>query len=58
MSISEKAKEFDKNGEYREKIDNALELLKQFRQEYPFRDNPESIGSLTADDLFKENPLK
>lgn len=56
MSISKKAKEFDKNGEYMRKIDNALELLKQFRQKYPFKDNPESIDSLTADDLFKENP--
>lgn len=58
LSISERAKEFDKNGKYRRKIDNALELLEQFRQIYPFKDCPESIDSLTADDLFKDSPPK
>lgn len=54
MSISEKAKEFDKSGKYRRKIDNALELLKQFRRKYPFKDHPEFIDDLTVEDLFKE----
>lgn len=58
MSISEKVKEFDKSGKYRRKIDNTLELLGQFRRKYPFKDSPESIDSLTADDLFKESPPK
>lgn len=30
VSISEKAKEFDRNGEHKREIDNALELLRQF----------------------------
>lgn len=54
MSISEKAKEFDSNAEHRREIGNALELLKQFRKKYPFKDNPKSIDELTADDLFKK----
>lgn len=54
MSISEKAKEFDLNGEHKREIDNALKLLRQFRQKYPFKDKPESIEKLTADELFKK----
>lgn len=56
MSISEKVKEFDKSRKYRRKIDKTLELLGHFRRKYPFKDSPESIDSLTADDLFKESP--
>jgi hypothetical protein len=52
MSISEKAKEFDPNGEYRKEIDNALELLRQFRKRYPFKDDPKSIDGLTPEDLY------
>jgi len=58
ISISQKAKEFDKRGKYRRKVDDALELLKQFRRNYPFKESPESIDSLTIDDLFKESPPK
>jgi len=54
VSISEKAKEFDLSGEHRREIDNALELLKQFRKKYPFQDDPTSIDKLTPDDLFKK----
>jgi len=54
VSISEKAKEFDLSGEHRRELDNALELLKQFRKKYPFKDDPTSIDRLTPDDLFKK----
>ena len=54
MSISEKTKAFDPDGEHRREIDNALELLNQFRKKYPFRDDPESIDRLKPDDLFKK----
>ena len=54
VSIGEKAKEFDKSGKYRRKVDNALKLLEQFRQKYPFKDHPESIDNLTAEDLFNK----
>jgi hypothetical protein len=52
VSVSEKAKEFDLNGERRREIDNALELLKQFGKKYPFKDDPTSIDKLTPDDLY------
>lgn len=52
MSLSEKAKEFDISGERRREIDDALELLKQFRKKYPFKDDPTSIDRLTPDDLY------
>lgn len=54
MSISEKAKEFDISGERRREIDDALELLKQFRKKYPFKDDPRFIDLLTPEDLFKK----
>lgn len=54
MSMSEKIKEFDKNGEYKQKIDESLSMLKAFRQKYPFKDDPNSIDALTAEDLFKK----
>ena len=54
MSISKKAEEFDKSGKYRRKVDDVLELLEQFRRKYPFKDQPEFIDNLTAEDIFKE----
>ena len=54
VSISEKAKEFDPKGEHRREINNALKLLKRFRQKYPFKEDPESINRLTPNDLFKK----
>jgi hypothetical protein len=47
MSISEKVKDFDPNGEHKREIENALELLQKFRKKYPFKDDPESINKLT-----------
>jgi hypothetical protein len=54
LSISEKAKEFDPKGARRREIDKALELLRQFRKKYPFKEDPESIDRLTPEDLFKK----
>jgi hypothetical protein len=51
--ILEKASAYDKNGLMKHEIDNALGLLKQFRAKYPFSENPESITSLTPDDILK-----
>lgn len=57
MSIREKVKEFDLNGEHKREIANALELLRQFRKKYPFKDSPKSIDSLAPKELYsKENP--
>lgn len=52
--MDKKAREFDKDGEYRRKVDDVLELLKEFRTNYPFKDHPESIDDLTARDIFNE----
>ena len=54
-SMLDKVSAYDKNGLMKHEIDNALGLLKQFRAKYPFAENPESIGSLEPDDIFKVN---
>lgn len=53
MSIREKARDFDRTRDIEKEINVKLELLKEFRRKYPFRDDPESINRLTPDDLFK-----
>ena len=53
MSIREKAKEFDRSQEIEKEINARLELLKEFRDKYPFKNDPDSIDKLIADDLFK-----
>ena len=52
-SMLEKASACDKNGLMKHEINNALSLLKQFRAKYPFAENPESIASLTPNDILK-----
>lgn len=37
---------------YRYKVNNALELLREFKQEYPFKAHPELIDTLTIEDLY------
>jgi hypothetical protein len=54
LSIIEKLKEFDKSGKRKREIDDALKLLRRFRQKYPFKEDPKSIDDLTADDVFKK----
>lgn len=54
MSIIEKVREFDPAGKHRREIDNALKLLNQCREKYPFKDTPDSIDRLTDEDLFKK----
>lgn len=53
MSVKEKARDFDRSGDIKKEINSRLELLKEFRRKYPFRDDPEFIDRLTPDDLFK-----
>ena len=55
-SILEKASAYDKNGLMKAEIDNAIGLLKDFRAEFPFAENPDSIDSLEPDKIFKVNP--
>lgn len=54
ISMSKRAEEFDKSGKYRRKVDDVLESLEQFRRKYPFKDHPELIDNLTAEDIFNE----
>ncbi len=54
MSIIDKAREFDKSGEIRRKINECLELLEVFREKYPFRRHPDSINKLTTEDLVQK----
>jgi hypothetical protein len=55
-SMIQKARAFDRTGVVRTEMDNAVSLLKQFRKKYPFVENPESIETLSPDDIFKERP--
>lgn len=55
MEITEilnKAREFDKNGEQKKKVENALRKLEQFLSLYPFRKSPEQIDLLTPEKLY------
>jgi hypothetical protein len=55
-SLLEKVRVFDKDGLFKIEIDNAMELLKEFRVKYPFVENPESIDNLDPNDIFREHP--
>ncbi len=55
-SMAEKAMTFSKNGATKAEMDNAIVLLKRFREKYPFVENPESIETLGPDDIFRERP--
>ncbi len=50
----EKASVFEKNRLIKVEIDNAIGLLKQFRVKYPFAENPDSIETLSPEDIFRE----
>jgi hypothetical protein len=55
-SMEEKAKAYDKYGITKAEIEKALVLLKEFRRQFPFAENPDSIDLLKPDDIFKINP--
>ena len=54
-SILDKANAFDKNGQNKREIDNAVGCLKEFRRKFPFAENPASIDTLKPDGIFNEN---
>ncbi len=49
----EKANAYDKNGLMKREVEKALELLKDFRIKFPFAENPQSIGWIDPDKIFK-----
>jgi len=53
-SIRERVRAFDADGKFRKEIDAGLELLRQFREKYSFKDDPNSIDRLTPDDVYKK----
>jgi len=53
LSLSEDAKNFDKDRRWRREVDSGLKLLEEFRNKYPFQTDPSLIDNLTPDDLFK-----
>src|SRR4030066_1832897 len=55
-SMLDKWRIFVKSGAVKSEMENAIELLKRFRETYPFVENPESIETLSPDDIFKEQP--
>jgi len=53
-SVIEKAKIFDKDGTIKREVETAISLLRNFREKYPFVENPKSIEALKPDDVFKK----
>jgi hypothetical protein len=51
--IAEKAKTFDSDVSVKSLVDETLQKLWIFRKQYPFAENPDSIGTLTPEDIFK-----
>lgn len=51
--VSQKAIVFDGDGTIRRSVDEALSKLKSFRVKYPFAENPDSIETLTPEDIFR-----
>jgi len=54
-SVKEKVRNFDENGRFNVEIDRTMALLQKFRMKYPLVKNPDSIDTLTPDDIFKES---
>ena len=52
-SVEEKARTFDRNGMMKSIVDEALKKLRSFRKKYPFTEDPNSIETLSPDDIFK-----
>jgi hypothetical protein len=50
----QKAMAFRENRAIKTEMDNAIALLKRFREKYPFVENPESIETLDPEDIFRE----
>jgi hypothetical protein len=56
VSMQEKANEYDRVKVNRTEVDRALNVLKEFRQKYPFTENLRAIEYLDPDKLFKVSP--
>lgn len=54
-SVVERAKNFDSDGTVKSLVNEALQKLKSFRGKYPFVENPDSIETLTSEDIFKKD---
>ncbi len=54
ISLVEKAREYDKHRLVKAEIENAIVLLKRFREKYPFAENPSLIETLNPEDVFRE----
>jgi hypothetical protein len=54
-TVIEQAKEFDKEGIIKNKVDYALEKLRAFKEKYPFQQNPDKIESFSAQDVFNSD---
>ena len=52
-AVSQKARIFDSNGVIKRLVEEALEKLKRFREKYPFTEKPDSIETLSPDDIFR-----
>jgi hypothetical protein len=52
-AVSQEARVFDGDGAIKRLVDEALEKLKVFRERYPFTENPDSIETLSPDDIFR-----
>jgi hypothetical protein len=55
-SMQEKANAYDRVKVNRTEVDRALNVLKEFRQKYPFTENLRAIEYLDPDKLFKISP--
>jgi hypothetical protein len=51
--IAEKAKTFNSDVLVKTLVDETLQKLWIFRKQYPFAENPDSIGTLTPEEIFK-----
>lgn len=56
--ILEQIDAFDKDGAFKNQIDQTMVLLQEFRTKYPFFENPDLIDTLSADDVFNESAGK
>lgn len=52
MTFEENAMRFDPNHEIRNEVEEGLEVLDEFHKRFPFRRNPETIYSLTPEDVY------
>lgn len=53
--VIERARTFDTDGAMKSVVDEALNKLNNFRKKYPFAEDPDSVESLTPEDIFKRD---